>query len=117
LKNLHLIVHSCEQAISNKDKLFTRLSRINLAENTNDFQYPELIANSFPLTRKEFDKHLHIFKVSSLETFYNILENDQAHINNWLVDYSVQNEEIHQALCNLSIDFWELENDIFNIKI
>jgi hypothetical protein len=31
VKNLHLIVQSCEQAISKKEKLFTRLSRINLA--------------------------------------------------------------------------------------
>jgi hypothetical protein len=46
-----------------------------------------------------------------------ILEYDQAHIDDWLVDYSVQNEEIHQTLCNLSIDFRELQNDIFNIKI
>jgi hypothetical protein len=117
VKNLHLIVQSCEQAISKKDKLFTRLSRINLAGKTNDFQDPDLIANSFPLTRQEFDKQVHMFKALSLEKFYNILEYDQAHVHDWLVDYSVQNEEIHQALSNLSIDFRELENDIFNIKI
>jgi hypothetical protein len=33
------------------------------------------------------------------------------------VDYSVQNEEIDQALRNLSIDLRELENELFNIKI
>ena len=58
-----------------------------------------------------------MFKALSLENFYNILHFDQAHVDHWLVKYSIQNEEIHQALCNLSIDFWELENDIFNIKI
>jgi hypothetical protein len=55
-KNLHLIVHICEQAISKKDKLFTRLSRINLVRKTNDFQDLNLIANTFPLTRQEFNK-------------------------------------------------------------
>jgi hypothetical protein len=58
-----------------------------------------------------------MFKALSLEKFYNILQFDQAHVHDWLVKYAVQNEEIHQALSNLSIDFRELENDLFNIKI
>jgi hypothetical protein len=66
VKNLHLIVHSCEQDISKKDKLFTRMSRINLARKTNDFQDPDLIINSLPLTRKEFDKQVSMFKAFSL---------------------------------------------------
>lgn len=70
-----------------------------------------------PLTRKEFDKQVVIVKALSLEIVYNILQFDQAHVHDWLVKYSVQNEEIHQTLCNLSINFHELENDIFNIKI
>ena len=53
----------------------------------------------------------------SLEKFYNIIQFDQAHVHDWLAKYSIQNEEIHQALCNISIDFQELENDFFNIKI
>jgi hypothetical protein len=52
-----------------------------------------------------------------LEKFYSILEYGQDDVDNWLVDYSVQNEEIDQALRNLSMDFRELENEIFNIKI
>jgi hypothetical protein len=93
------------------------LSRINLARRINDFQDPDLITNSLPLTRQEFDKKVDMFKALSLENFYSILEYDQAHVDHWLVNYSVQNEEIHQALCNISIDFRELENDLFNIKI
>jgi len=97
--------------------LFTKLARINLARRTNDFQDPNLIVNSFPLTKKDFDKQVDIFKALSLEMFYNILEYGQDDVDNWLVDYLVQNEEIDQALRNLSIDFKELENEIFNIKI
>ena len=117
MKNLHLIVQSCEQVISKKDKLFTKLSNIDLAEKTNDFQDPLLIANSLPLTREEFDKQVAMLKTFSLEKFYNILQFDQSHVHDWLVKYAVQNEEIHQALSNLSIDFRELENEVFNIEI
>jgi hypothetical protein len=117
VKNLHLIVQSCEQAISKKDILFTKMSNIDLARKTYDFQDPYLITNSLPLTRQEFDKQVAMFKTFSLQKFYNILQFDQAHVHDSLVKYAIQNEEIHQALSNLSIDFLELENDIFNIKI
>jgi hypothetical protein len=90
---------------------------IDLSGKTNDFQDPILITNSLSLTREEFDKHVAMLKTFSLEKFYNILQFDQSHVHDWLVKYAVQNEEIHQALSNLSIDFQELENDLFNIKI
>jgi hypothetical protein len=69
------------------------------------------------LTKQTFDEQVDIFKGLSLENFYNILEYGEDDVDNWLVDYSVQNEEIEQALRNLSIDLRELENDLFNIKI
>ena len=70
-----------------------------------------------PLTKKAFDEQVDIFKGLSLEFFYNILEYGEDDVDNWLVDYSVQNEEIDQALHDLSIDLRELENEFFNIKI
>jgi hypothetical protein len=51
--------------------------------------------------------------VLSLENFYNILEYGEDDIDNWLVNYLVQNEQIDQALCNLSIDLRELEKGTF----
>jgi hypothetical protein len=88
-----------------------------LAGKTNDFQDHDLITNSLPLTRQEFDKQVAMFKALYLEIFYSILQFDQAHVDDWLVKYAVQNEEIHQSLSNLSIDFRKLESDLFNIKI
>jgi hypothetical protein len=117
VKNLHLNVQSCEQAISKKEKLLTKMSRINLTGNTNDFQDPNLIINSLPLTKQAFVKQVDIFKALSLKKFYSILEYGQDDVNNWLVEYSVHNKKIDQALRNISIDFRELENELFNIKI
>jgi hypothetical protein len=68
VKNLHLIVQSCEQVISKKEKLFAKLTRIDLAGRTNDFQDPNLIVKTFPLTKQAFDKQVDIFKVLSLDT-------------------------------------------------
>jgi hypothetical protein len=89
VKNLHLIVQSCEQAIAKKDELFTNLSNTDLGEKTNDFQDPLLIAKSFPLTRKEFDKQVSMLNTLSLEKFYSILQFDQAHVHDCLVKYEV----------------------------
>jgi hypothetical protein len=117
VKNLHLIVQSCEQAISKKETLFTKLTEIDLAGRTNEVKDPKLIVNSLPLTKQAFDKQVDIFKALSLEKFYNIFEYGEYDVDNWLFDNSIQNEEIDQALCNLSIDLRELENEFFNIKI
>jgi hypothetical protein len=84
---------------------------------TNKVQDPNLIVNSLPFTKQAFDKLVDIFKGLSLEKFYNILEYGEDDVDTWLVDYSVQNEEIDQALRNLSNDLRELENELFNIKI
>ena len=95
MKNLYLIVQSCVQEISKKETLFTKLTKIDLAGRTNDFQDPSLIVNSLALTKQDFDKQVDNFKAFPLEKFYRILEYHEEHVDNWLVGYSVQNGDIH----------------------
>ena len=94
VKNLHLIVQSCEQAISKKEELFRKLTEIDLARSTNEVQDPNLIVNALPLTKQAFDEQVDIFKGLYLEKFYDILEYDEDNVDNWLVDYSVKIQEI-----------------------
>jgi hypothetical protein len=82
VKNLHLIVQSCEQAISKKEELFRMLTEIDLAGSTNEVQDPNLIVKSLPLTKQAFDKQVDIFKGLSLEKFYNILEYGEDDMDN-----------------------------------
>ena len=56
VKNMYLIAQSCEQAISKNETLFTKMTKIDLAVNTNEFQDPKLILNSLTLTKLAFDK-------------------------------------------------------------
>jgi hypothetical protein len=94
VKNLQLIVESCEQAISEKEELFRNLTQIDLAGSTNEVQDPNLILKSLSLTKQAFDEQLDILKGLSLEKFYDILEYGEDDIENWLVDYLAHNEEI-----------------------
>jgi hypothetical protein len=69
------------------------------------------------LTKKYFDEQVVVFKGLSFEKFYGILDYNEDDVDNWLVDYSVKNKDIEEALCNISVDLRDLEGEIFNIKI
>jgi hypothetical protein len=117
VKNLNGIVQACSQAISRRDKLFKKITKIDLVSNTNEVQDPKLIFNSLFLTKKEFDDQVHIYKRMPFENFYGILEYGEDDVKNWLVGYSIKNQDIQEELHNLSIDLRDLESKLFNIKI
>jgi hypothetical protein len=64
---------------------------VGLSRNTNEVQYPKLILNSLFLTKQQFDEQVEIFKGLLVENVYGILEYNEDDINNWLVDYSMNN--------------------------
>jgi hypothetical protein len=113
IKNLNNIVQTCRQAISRREELFKRFTEVDLVGSTNKVQYPKLILNSLFLTKKQFDEQVEIFKGLSVEKFYGILEYNEDDIENWLVDYSMKNQDIEGAL----LDLRDLEGELFNIKI
>jgi hypothetical protein len=48
---------------------------------------------------------------------YGILEYDEDNIDNWLVNYSMENKNIEEALHGIYLDLRNLEGELFNIKI
>jgi hypothetical protein len=117
VKNMNGIVQACSQAITRREELFKKLTEIDLAGSTNEVQDPKLILNSLFLTKQAFDEQVEIFKGLSFEKFYGILEYGEDDVENWLVDYSIKNQDIEEALRNISIDLRDLEGELFNIKI
>jgi hypothetical protein len=112
VKNLNIIVQACIQAIKRREELFKRLTEIDLVRSTNEVQDPKLILNSLFLTKKDFDEEVEIFKGLSFEKFYDILEYNEDDVDNWLVNYSVKNQDIEEALRNICIDLRDLEGEI-----
>jgi hypothetical protein len=117
VKNLNIIVQACSQAITRREELFKNLTEIDLAGRTNEIQDHKLILNSLFITKQEFDEQVDIFKWLSFEKLYGILEYSEDDVENWLVDYSIKNQDIEEALRNISIDLRDLEGELFNIKI
>jgi hypothetical protein len=112
-----VFVQECIQTISKIDKLFKKLTEIHLVISTSEVQDPKLIFNSMFLTKQAFDDQVHIYKKLSFENFYGILEYGEDDVKTWLVGYAITNQDIQEALCNLSIDLRDLESEFFNIKI
>ena len=76
-----------------------------------------MILNSLFLTKQAFDDQVDIFKGLSFEKFYGILEYGEDGVKKWRVDYSIKNQDIEEALRNISIDLRDLESELFNIKV
>jgi uncharacterized protein YeeX (DUF496 family) len=117
VKNLNIIVQACDQVVLKKEEVFKSLTEIDLTGSTNEVQDPKLVVKLLFLTKKSFDKQFEIFKGLSFETFYGILEYNEDDVDNWLVDYSVKNQDIEETLRNISIGPRDLEGKLFNRKI
>jgi hypothetical protein len=117
IKNLNNIVQACSEAILKREELFKRITEIDLEGRKNDVQDPNLILNSMFLTKQQFDEQVKIFKGLSTEIFYGIVEYNEEEIGNWLVDYSVKNQDIEDEIHGISRDLRDLEGKLFNIKI
>jgi hypothetical protein len=78
---------------------------------------PKLIANSMLLTRQQFEEHVETLKRLSTEKFDSMVEYTNDDIDSWFMEYTNRNEDIETTLQNLSIDFREIENELFNIKV
>jgi hypothetical protein len=109
INNLKNIVQACNQDIIRREELFKRLTEVDLAGSTNEVQDPKLILNSLFLTKQHFDEKVEFFKGLSIENFYGIVVYDENAIDNWLVDYSVKNQDIEEILHSIFIDLYDLE--------
>jgi hypothetical protein len=52
IKNSNNIIHACSQAITRREEIFKRLTKVDLAESTNEVQDPKLILDSLFLTKQ-----------------------------------------------------------------
>jgi hypothetical protein len=108
IKNFNNIVQACRKAILKREELFKRITETDLEGGTNEVHDTKLILNSMFLTKQQFDEQVKIFKGLSVEFFYYILKYNDDDINNWLVDYSVKNQDIKEEVHGISLDLRDL---------
>jgi hypothetical protein len=113
---LNNIVQAYNEAIVKREELFKRLIEIDLAGSIDEIQYPKLILNSMFMTKQQFDEQVDILKGLSAKKLYGIIEYNEEEIDNWLVDYSIRNQDIEEEIHGISHDLRDLEGELFNIK-
>jgi hypothetical protein len=69
------------------------------------------------MARQQFEGQVKELKRALAEKFNTMIEFTHDDINNLLVEYTNKNEDIENTLQNLSIDFREIEKELFDIKI
>jgi hypothetical protein len=100
-----------------KIKAYSKLIGLDIVGTTIEVSDPKLIANSMLLTRQQFEEHVETLKRLSAKKFDNMVEYTNDDIDSWFVEYTNRNEDIETTLQKLSINFREIENELFNIKI
>jgi hypothetical protein len=69
------------------------------------------------MSKKQFDEHVEILKGLSTEKFDSVIEYGKEEIDNWLIDYSIKNQDIEESIHGISHDLRDLEGELFNIRI
>jgi hypothetical protein len=90
---------------------------LDIVGTTIEVSDPKFISNSMLMTRKQFEEQIEGLKKASTEKFDTMVEFTHDDIDNWLVEYTNKNEEIENTLQHLSIDYREVEHELFNIKV
>jgi hypothetical protein len=100
-----------------KGELYLKLIELYLVGTTREVQDPKLILNYMLMTREQFEEHLEILKIVSVEKFNSLNKYTEQEVESWLVNYVNKNEDIEDTLHQLSIDFRDLESTLFNINV
>jgi hypothetical protein len=69
------------------------------------------------MTKQQFDEHVEILKELSVEKFNSVIEYNEEEIDNWLIDYSIKNQDIKESIHGIYHDLTNLEGELFYIKI
>jgi len=94
-----------------------KLIELDLDGTTREVQDPKLILNYMLMTREHFEQHLDILKVVSTKKFNSLTEYTKQEVESWLVNYVNKNEDIEDTLCQLSIEFKDIEIIVFDIRV
>jgi hypothetical protein len=97
VENLHLIVKSFKQVISEKKNLLQSLLQMDFARTTNEVQDTNLILKSLSVTKEVFQEQVDILKGLSFEIFYGILEHRPDEHEHCVLDYAYTRNKLNRV--------------------
>jgi hypothetical protein len=100
-----------------KGESYLKLVELDLAGTTREVDDPKIILNSIFMTKEQFEKKLESLKSASTERFNSLTEYSEFEVESWLVNYVNKNEDIEDTLHQISIDYREIEDSLFDIRV
>jgi hypothetical protein len=107
----------CDAISSKIGELFLNLVELKLNVSTEDVDDTHLIMKSILLSKEQMKEILDSLKISLGEKFKNLTEYSKKQIEGWLVNYVNSNDDIKNTLHQLTVEFKDLQNELFDIKV
>jgi hypothetical protein len=117
IKSLKEMLVECDVISVKRGELYLKLIELELVGSTEDVEDPHLIMNSILLSKEQMEEKLDSLKIASTKKFNNLTEYSETEVESWLVHYVNKNDDIEDTLHQLSMDFKDLENSLFDIKV
>jgi hypothetical protein len=117
IKSLKEMLVECDVISVKRGELYLKLIELELVGSTEDVEDPHLIMNSILLSKEQMEEKLDSLKIASTKKFNNLNEYSETEVESWLVCYVNKNDDIEDTLHQLSMDFKDLENSLFDIKV
>jgi hypothetical protein len=89
---------------------------LDLTGSIEDVDDPHLILNYVLMSKVQFQEKLDSLKTVATKKFNNLTDYLEIEVESWLVSYVNKYEDIEDTLHQLSMDFKDLENLLFDIK-
>jgi hypothetical protein len=89
---------------------------LDLTGSTKDVDDPLLILNYVLMSKVQFQEKMDSLKIVATKKFNNLTDYLEIEVESWLVSYVSKYEDIEDTLHQLSMDFKDLENLLFDIK-
>ena len=103
--------------MSRGEKRYLKLIGLDIVGTIREVDDPNIILNSIFMSKEYFEEKIKSLKFASTERFISLTEYSEFEVESWLVNYVNKNEYIEETLHQISIDYWEIEDSWFDIRV
>jgi hypothetical protein len=112
IKCLREILVECDTINTKRSDVF-----LKLVDLTKELKGPHLIMDSILLSKDQLQEQLDALKISWESEFNDLTEYSEEEVEKWLIHYVNKNEDVEDTLHQLSFDFKDIENELFDARI
>jgi len=107
---------NCDTISVKRGASYLKLIELDLGGTTGEVEEQKFILNYIFMSKEQFKEKLELLKSSLDERFNSLTKYSELEVESWLLSYVNKSEYIEDTLHQLSIDFQDLENSLFDIR-